>query len=250
MSVSQTTTFVSAFVKDINHRSDRTIDDYMKLGEHLLNTPFHKIIFIDKGVYETHIAEKAHHYPTTYFVQIEKPDIYLYKHKEHATDFRPITNNPEKDTYEFFMVQCMKTEWVKQAIEMNVFESEQFAWIDFGVYHFIDNDKDLMDGMRNMACKEYANVRIANTNPPDFPYYSRNVIRHIIWMFAGSVFGGNKHALTKFAEAMREKCLMFIEDYKTLTWEINLWYLIFFENQGLFDLYDTFTHDKEVLTNY
>ena len=247
---SPSTTFVSAFMKDINQRTDRTIDDYMTLGEHFLTTPYQKVIFIDKDVYIEYISEKAHLYPSTYFIQIEKSDIYLYKYREHATDFRPITNNPDKDTYEFFMVQCMKTEWVKQAIEMNVFDSEQFVWMDFGIYHFINNDKDLIDGMQSMASKEYATVRIANTNPPNFQYYSRNVIRHIIWMFAGSVFGGSKGALTKFAEAMREKCLMFIEDYKTLTWEINLWYLLFFENISLFSLYDTFTHDKEILINY
>lgn len=247
---SSTVTFVSAFIEGINIRTDRTIDDYIIFGEHLMKTPFQKVIFIERDVYDVHIAKKIHLYPTTYFIQIKKSDIYLYNEKSRATDFRPITNNPNKDTYEFFMVQCMKTEWVKQAIDMNIFESEQFIWIDFGIYHFINNEKDLLEGMNNMSLKKYTDVRIANTRPADYNYYSRNVIRHIIWMFAGSVFGGDKNSLIKFARVMREKCMMFIEDYKTLTWEINMWYLLFFENQGMFNLYDTITHDKYILLNY
>jgi hypothetical protein len=244
------TTFVSAFIKDINYRADRSVKDYLELGEHFLKTSFQKVIFMDRAVFADYIYGKQHLYPSTQFIPIDKSDIYLYEYKSKANNFCPITNNPRKDTYEFFMVQCMKTEWIKQSIENNFFGSDDFVWIDFGIYHFIANDEELMSGMTNVARKKYPKVRIAITNPPDFPHYSRNILNHIIWMFAGSMFGGGKRCLLKFAEVMRAKCIELIEYSGVLMWEINVWYLIFFENIDLFDTYRITTHDKQLLLDY
>lgn len=246
----RSTTFVSAFIKDINLRTDRTIDDYIEMGNHLLKTNFNKVIFIDEVVYMDFIYGNDDLYPTTYFILIKKSDLYLEKYKKDAINFSPVTNNSDKDTYDYFMVQCMKTEWMCQAIELDIFGGEQFVWMDFGIYHFINNDNELIEGMMSISSKCYDKVRIPIVNPPDFPYYSRNILNEVVWMFAGSIFGGDKKSLIEFARVVRNKCIMCIEDYGKLMWEINIWYLVFFENVALFDLYMVNTHDKHLLCNY
>jgi hypothetical protein len=35
-----------------------------------------------------------------------------------------------------------KTEWIKQAIELNHFNTEQFVWIDLGIKHVFKCDED------------------------------------------------------------------------------------------------------------
>jgi hypothetical protein len=245
-----TLTVVTAFVADINTREDRTIEDYITLGEKLLMVNIPIIIFIDETTFLRFFAGRESEFSNTRFVQISKKDIYLYQYKELAANFSPITENKNKDTYEFIMVQCMKTEWVRQAIEMNIFNTDQYAWIDFGISHFIPNIDDLNAGIEHMAKASYISLRMPNTKPPDFPFYSRNILHHIVWMFPGSLFGGGKGALLKFAREVKAKCLTLLSDYKLLIWEINVWYLVFFENVQLFDLYKIETHKKDIMFLY
>ena len=48
---------------------------------------------------------------------------------------------------------------------------------------------------------------------------------------------------------MKEKCLHIIEEKKTLTWEVNIWYMIFQENKELFNSY-LCDHNISILENY
>lgn len=58
-------------------------------------------------------------------------------------------------------VQCNKTEWIREAILKNPFNSDQFIWIDFGIYHIVNNDDEFYTGINNLNTKSYENVRIA-----------------------------------------------------------------------------------------
>ena len=53
------------------------------------------------------------------------------------------TDNPNKDNLQYLFVQCHKTEWIKHAIDVNYFNSDQFIWIDFGIYHIFNNNLQL-----------------------------------------------------------------------------------------------------------
>lgn len=240
-------TIVTAFINNVNVRNDRTLEHYMEYGKHLLNVNLPKIIFIDTQTY--HVFFKDAQFPLTHFVLFDKEDMYFQKYKNKTENFYIITNNTEKDTIDFVFVQCMKTEWVKKAIELDVFQTEQFVWVDFGIMHFIQDPIVLEKGLQQMNTKTYQQIRIPSGKPPNFPYYSRNVYHHIIWMFIGSVFGGNKQSLISFADLMKEKCVDILERKHHLMWEINVWYLIFFENVKLFDLYRC-NHTPNILFDY
>ena len=242
-------TIVTAFIGNINEREDRKIEHYLEYGNQLLNVYLPKIVFMDKETYNEHFLEKADSYPLTKFIPIEKKDLYLFNYKDVAYNYEIVTGNPKKDTIEFMFVQCMKTEWIKQAIEMNIYNTEQFAWVDFGILHFIKDVKALNEGLKQMSTKNYDKVRIPCGKPPDFPYFSRNVYHQIIWMFIGSLFGGGKSALLHFAKIMKEKCIEILEEKHHLMWEINIWYLLFFENVNVFDRYIS-DHSPKILLKY
>ena len=242
-------TIVTAFIGNINKREDRKIEHYLEYGNQLLKVNLPKIVFIDKDTYNEYFLEKIGYYPLTKFIPIEKEDMYLYKYKEMANKFDIVTGDTKKDTIEFVFVQCMKTEWVKQAIEMNIYNTDQFAWVDFGIFHFIKDSKALNEGLKQMSSKNYDKVRIPCGKPPDFPYYTRNVYHQIIWMFIGSLFGGGRPALLHFAKKMKEKCIEILEEKQHLMWEINVWYLLFFENVNVFDRYMS-DHSPKILLKY
>ena len=143
---------------------------------------------------------------------------------------------------------CGKTEWVKRAIELNTYNTEQYLWIDFGIYHMINNSELFERAIYNINTKYYNNVRIASCWDPSTSVHP-DIYKIITWYFAGSIFGGNKTKLLEFADLMKNKCLSIIEEKKSLMWEINIWYLIYKEHPELFDCYPS-DHNIYILANY
>ena len=237
------TTIVSAFISNIN--SYRELDKYVEYGKKLLTIDTPKVIFMEKEIYTEYFSNDI--FPQTIFVFVEKTDNYLYEQMEAITEFEVVSTNPGKDTIEYMFVQCNKTEWVKQAVETDPFNTEQFVWIDFGIYHMI-NTEDFADCIYKITQQKYDKIRIAGCW--DFnAYYHKNYHSKVLWYFAGSVFGGDKASLCNFADLMTTCCLNFIDEHKKIIWEVNLWYFIYNEHKELFDVYNC-GHDKRILDNY
>lgn len=237
-------TIVSAFVSNVN--SYRDIEKYIDYGSRLLEmNDIKKVIFIEKSVYDQYLHEN--NYQNTHFVFIEKTDIYLYEHIDKITDFNMISCNPMKDTLEYMFVQSNKTEWIKQAIELDPFQTEQFIWIDFGIYHMI-NDDEFHELIYKMTQQNYQQIRAAGCWDLN-AYYHDEYYTKPMWYFGGSVFGGDKASLCKFADLMKQRCLNIINERNTFVWEVNIWFFIYLENKELFDIY-TCEHDKRIVSKY
>jgi len=248
-------TIVSAFVSNVN--SFRNVEQYIDYGRRLLKTnDIKKIIFIEKSVYDQYLHDN--NYQNTHFVFIEKNDIYLYEHIDKITEFDMTSCNPMKDTLEYMFVQSNKTEWIKQAIELDPFQTEQFIWVDFGIYHMMNIDfgkYDIIDDdefnelIYKMTQKNYQQVRAGGCWDLN-SYYHQEYYTQPMWYFGGSVFGGDKASLCKFADLMKQRCLNIISERKTFVWEVNIWYIIYLENKELFDIYRTYEHGKIMVSKY
>jgi len=243
-----TTTLVSGFLTNVNKKKDCNIEKYVELGVLLLKAKFPKIIFVDEVMYEK-IKMYGNEY--TKFVLINKTDyeLYQYMNSNVLTNFHLHTNTTEKDTIEYIFTMCNKTEWIRQAIGLNYFNTEQFVWVDFGIRHvFRCDDESYISILESLTNKNYENVRIGNIWNLHQQYLF-NIYKDITWYFAGGVFGGNKDKLLIFADLMKEKCLQILSQKKTIMWEVNIWYLIYLENNELFYPYHC-DHNDTILKNY
>lgn len=242
-------TIVTAFVQKVNTNSKRSVADYIEFGKNLLNVPNPKVVYIDRESYRDFFEEKEMEFPLTTFIPIRKEDIYLYNYKDQLTEF-DIQGNPEKDTIDYLFVQCNKTEWVANAIDRNIYKTDQYLWIDFGIYHMVqDSDPEqFQEWVLNMTSKNYPHVRIASCKYKGYSV-SYNVYRIETWTFAGSVFGGNVASLLEFAYLTKKEILKTIQTKKSIMWEINIWYLIYRKNIPFFDMY-TCGHDSRILDYY
>lgn len=241
-------TIVTAFISNINNIKNRSLDTYIEYGKKLLSVPNPKIVFIDAYSYNMFFKENADCYPTTTFVVTQKEDIYLYNYKDELTDFYINTGNPEKDSIDYLFVQCNKTEWVTKAIDMNKYKTEQFIWIDFGIYHMINDEEVLRDGVLKMTDKSYDCLHIASCKYKGYSV-NYNVYEIVTWTFSGSVFGGNIDSLLKFASYTKSEIIKTIRERKSIMWEINIWYLIYRKNIEFFDFY-VGPHDNRILYEY
>jgi hypothetical protein len=238
------TTIVSAFISNVN--SNRNIEKYIEYGKKLCSININKVIFIEEHIYNTYF--KNQNFPLTIFIFINKENIYLYKYTaDDLINFNMLqTDNPSKDTIEYMYVQCSKTELVRLAIELNIFNTNQFIWVDFGIYHIMNNDEELFIHLiTNLNNKSYENIRIASGTC----YNLEQFYTKIQWFFLGGIFGGHKDKLLEFADLMKQKCIDIMTNEKTIIWEVNIWFLIFLENQELFDRYIA-NHNPSMLAFY
>ena len=240
-------TLVSAFVSNVNERYTDSLKRYYKFGKLLLKSNTPKIIFLDEPMYN--LIGDEYDKTNTFIIKIQKKDVYLYNYIDRLSRFNVNSTDHTKDTLEFMFTMCNKTEWVKEAILLNHFKTENFIWVDFGIRHvFSGTDDDFIEKINALNSKMYSGVRIGaiwNLNSR----FNIDVYKDIAWYFAGGVFGGNANSLIKFSELMKDKCIDIMTNKNTIMWEVNIWYLIYTENQDIFDVYYC-NHDNSIITNY
>jgi hypothetical protein len=242
-------TIVTAFMTNVNRVKFRSYQKYIELGKKLLMQPIPTVCFLERSIYFDYFDQEKHLYPETYFVFFEKKDNYMFHYESQLTKYFVYTDNPEKDTPGYMFVQCHKTEWVKRAIEIDPFSTNDFVWVDFGIYHMMDDDAlGFAMKLEEISRKQYPGVRIASCVNPD--EQNQHDIYHLIsWFFAGSIFGGNKQKLLQFAEMMKDFCLNLMNTKQHIMWEINIWYLLYKEHSELFLPYPC-NHDLSILGHY
>lgn len=246
------TTFVSAFLININQRKDRSIQNYIEYGKSLIQSKVNKIIFIDHTLYEVFQTYLSN--PYTFYLPYQKEDMYFYKeyNDDDFNHFSLHTERPDKDTKDYMFAMCHKTEFIRHAIEKNPFvlKNDQYVWVDFGLNHMCKmSDDDFSSHLVRCSSHIYPNVRIASIWDVNRDYtHKYNVYHDILWHFAGSMFGGQKEKMIEFADQVKNKIDQIIKDKHSLMWEVNVWWLVYKENNNLFLPYYG-SHDKTIL-NY
>ena len=287
---------VSGFISNVNRRADRDITKYIDYGLELMAVEIPMTVFIERSVFAAHILPTFAHCVSfssqqnsgefTYkvsggimdgiqqkysylkighitFVFFEVEGLFLWSSRALAArKFALNTGNPNKDTLEYMMVQCQKTEWMAIASQLNVNGGReveqgtaQYIWIDFGAFHMFQGKIDVfqtelyklrsrMNRNRQGLCNSH--IRIARCWDPNHVHYG-DIYKDVNWLFAGSVFGGSVVAIDEFAAKMREKCFQIMREKNTLMWEINIWVIIYRESPELFSLYPSDHSDIERL---
>jgi hypothetical protein len=274
---------VSGFISNVNQRSDRDITKYLNFGFELMAVEIPMTIFIEKPVFDANILPRLSSpyefgeftYRTcggvmdgiqkTYsfvvighitFLFFDICDLFLWSSRFMARKFALNTGNPSKDTLEYMMVQCQKSEWMAIATQLHK-QHKEYVWIDFGVFHMFQGKIDVFQTeLYNLRGR--VNIRISQSSKqllfarcwdPSHHHYYGDIYKDVNWLFAGSVFGGGTDAINQFALKMREKCFQILRERNTLMWEINIWTIIYKENPELFSFYPS-DHSEIIFRKY
>jgi|AntAceMinimDraft_5_1070358.scaffolds.fasta_scaffold96007_2 hypothetical protein len=233
-------TIVTAFISNSNKH--RKTEEYINQGKKLLSIVLPKVVFIENHIFQKYFQQKIDNYPLTKFIIINNHEISsIYEPVDKMTNFNLNTQTPNKDTKEYICLMLHKTEWLKKTIEQNnCYNTEQFIWIDFGIFHILNNDELLENNFTNEIYKinETKNNKIKIASCWNLEMnFNIDPLTNILWYFLGGIFGGDKSSLIEFSELVKKKALCILNEHNTLTWEVNIWYLVYKENPALFNPY-------------
>jgi hypothetical protein len=204
-------------------------------------------VFIDELIFDQLLLYVNEY---THLIPLKKSDWYFNEYMGHLENFELNTQNKKKDTLEFMFTMCNKTEWLKQAIELNSFHTDYFVWVDFGIRYIFKNetDEDFIQKIERLNEPIYHNVRAGSIWDLHLDYQF-DVFKDVSWYFAGGVVGGHKESLLLFAEKTKEMCIRVMKEKRNLMWEVNIWYLVYLENPHLFDAYKC-DHNPTLVDHY
>lgn len=292
--------FVSGFIGGANVRADRNIGKYIDLGKRLLDVRLPLVLFLEKSVAELMDSEtfsgkydirkfnyggKTFEYikgwddkDSLLIVLFEKEDLYFWNYRHLASNFFVETENPKKDSLDYFIVQIQKLEWMRIAIHLfrtlGNPDDAQFAWVDFGIAHVFGESQENRDHFKTMLCEMYSSsdngiirksfadttsckgggrgrgkVRFASCREwkPDNPVvWALDIYTHVKWVIAGGVFLGWPEDIDRLAGIFYERCFRILIEKKTLMWEVNILALLWSERRDLFELYPC-NHNSSIL---
>lgn len=206
------TTIVSALI-DTSSKY-RSIDKYIELGKKLIDLPFPKIIFIDEKL--SSLLPKN---DLTLYINFVWKDVSLFEREEEIKNLKCSSNCPIKDTYQYHIINLEKTEWVRRAVTINPFKTDNFMWIDFGVFHMLKSDPT--EKLSNILQKDRNKVVIPGCYHPDKT--PAKYFHYPLWCFCGTIFIGDKTSLIKFADLIKKKREEIYFENRIISWEVNLW---------------------------
>ena len=180
---------------------------YPSLSEHLLSLPINLFIVADPEV-TVHIWKRRRDLgllPKTFIYPLNLEDGPYYRHrsaieKDFIAGRKPVGLSSVKDSASYFTVGWTKFWSLKQALYLNPFSTENFAWVDYGLFHLWpgqegQKQKDLLQDLMRLPQAKVRLKVITETHHSEFvdrkQYYSNRQCKVI-----SGYFGGGKDVLS------------------------------------------------------
>lgn len=222
------TTFVTAYMKVYDEEFDtaRSFDNRLKHFIPLLDLGINICIFVEPELQDIFIdlEKKYNNLRIIEFMRIE--DTELYKLGNNCTEFKglPINRHAKKDTKEYMFLMLAKIEFIKKTIDINPYSTDYFCWFDFSLgYIFKDKDNTLLK-IKKISDTRFSDKFIYMPGCWNFKVTDMELIKnYVVWRFCGGFFIGDKESLNHFYAMSNDNFLSFLNESKTLVWEVSYW---------------------------
>lgn len=137
----------------------------------------------------------------------------------------PNSTNPEKDTREYIILMNAKTEYLKMAIQRNVWSSTHFAWIDFNIYHiFGGREQYIFEFLTTLSKRTLASYFLTLPGCWGKEHVNEQfLLNDICWRFCGGFFIGSADRVLEFHKCYEDYFAIFLRNKRKLVWEVNFW---------------------------
>jgi hypothetical protein len=133
----------------------------------------------------------------------------------------PSSKHPIKDSREYMILINSKVEFTKKAIDINIWNSNIFYWIDFSIFYVLNNKTLCSNKLTNLKYINYHNnLYIDGCWSQNYYDFTNNVN----WRFCGGIFYGTTDCINNFYDAYIKYFPQFLKQYNKLVWEVNFWH--------------------------
>jgi hypothetical protein len=230
-----TLTFVTAFLNINNCDTNQ----YFPYFERLVKSNIPIVLFMDIN-YKEYGEYLIKTYPNVKILKyITKNDLYVSKYIKNKP--LPLNRNHKKDTEDYLTLMNNKIYFVDEAMKKNIFNTSLFSWIDFRIFHIFSNDNLINNKLYELSTKKYINQTIY------FPGNLKNITDitdSINWRFLGGLFIIDKNNLIKLVN----ETSILLNNLDTLTWEVNVWAILEYNNIFNFGWYYS-DHNNSLILN-
>jgi hypothetical protein len=217
------TTFVTAFI-NIENVEEKAVSWRFEKFMDLVNTGINLCVYYD-STSENRIKEIACENSNVKMMnKFSMKDLFSYRICGEIENLEmPNTDNVNKDTKEYMMLINSKIEFIHEAIKMNPFGTNYFAWIDFSISKVFTTTRyvSILSELNNIKCDKtilaIAGCQENRVKNDDEMLYSIN------WRFCGGFFFGDSDSLEDFYNLYVELFPKFIEKTRRIVWEVNFW---------------------------
>ena len=142
-------------------------------------------------------------------------------------------NVPPYNIPKYIMAVNSRYNLIQRAIDMNVFGSDYFAWVDFSAGHIVDIPADTLIRYNNEHKIRLSWIgRISGTGEPDNPFY----FKYNYKCCGGGVFVGHKYMMTELIRIHHEEFVRLMDAGYCIN-DDKLLFIIFEKYPRLFDMY-------------
>ena len=144
-------------------------------------------------------------------------------------------NVPPYNIPKYIMAVNSRYNLIKQAIDMNVFDSDYFAWVDFSAGHVVDIPPDTLIRYNNDQQIRISWIgRMSGTGESTNPFY----FKYNYKCCGGGVFVGHKYMMTELIRIHHEEFVRLMDAGYCIN-DDKLLFIIFEKYPRLFDMYVT-----------
>jgi hypothetical protein len=209
-------TFVTALINPNEVRPEgKAVDRYFDNFKKLVETGISLHVFLSEDYLEK--FNELYSENKNIFVETVKfEDLFSYKEVQGLEYELPKVRYELKDTKNYMLIINSKVEFLQKAITQNIFKNNQFAWIDFGINHMLQNSNVLM---KLSTLQPRKGIYHASILPPN----NQEDFDNVNWRFAASVVIGDKQSILDFSNLCMKEFKDTVKEKKILTWEVNYW---------------------------
>jgi Bacterial protein of unknown function (HtrL_YibB) len=195
--------------------------------QELAETGIHICLYTTANVSE-YIQPVVEENKNVHWKVINLKDTFTWKtvHTEECS--LPEQRSAVKDNVDFMVVQNCKPELMEQTIQENPWNSTHFAWIDFSIFYVFKEPVKSAKWLQFLSTATFAPRFLtfpgcSNWDRLSYDRVEQALMNRVYWRFCGGFFIGDKDSLLQFTKLYRMFFPAFIQTYKRVVWEVNVW---------------------------
>lgn len=228
------TTFVSA-IFDIYNNKDQDIDvrkskqKRISYFEELAQTGIQIVLFCCP-VYEILLQPTLAKYSNVKLLFVIKFEdliayqiINNYENKFQKQLTLPFNRSEIKDSREYMILINSKVEFVRRAIEVNIFNSQYFCWIDFSILYMFSEREAPLAKLKHISNQLVFQNKKCIITPGCYEKNNNDYLNEVNWRFCATILIGDKESLLEFTATAINMFPIFLSITNKLIWEVNYW---------------------------